>query len=147
MVDIVYKRKNGTLGQSIRFHDKDGKPVDDPALLTRQEFKDECDINVIIDRFRKSGVAPVASVTGTFGDFSQVTDYQDAMIKIQEAEDYFDSLPAKTRAYFENEPANLVDALDDPTQAEKLVEFGILERKDVLGGTTTPVSEEVKDGV
>lgn len=138
-MDVIYKGKDGKVRQRIDFHDKDGKPYDE--IRTKQEFLAESDINTIIARFQKTGVAPISTAGGQFGDFSEVTNYQDAMIKIQEAHEYFDALPAKTRAYFENDPEQLLLSLEDPTQTSKLVELGILEAKNDFGATTSPVSD------
>lgn len=145
MVDVVYKGKDGKVRQRIDFHDKEGKPYDE--IRTKQEFLAESDINTIISRFQKNGVEPIPNIGGTFGDFSDVTNYQDAMIKIQEAHEYFDDLPAKTRAYFENDPEQLLLAIEDPSQENKLIELGILVKNDDLGGTTTPVSEKAGEAV
>ena len=89
----------------------------------QQHHKDECDINVILERFGKTGQVPVNTISGTYGDFSGVHDYHTAMNALIAAESEFAALPAQIRNKFANDPANLVQFLDDPqnrAEAEKL---------------------------
>jgi phage internal scaffolding protein len=89
----------------------------------QQHHKDECDINVILERFGKTGQVPVNAISGTYGDFSGVHDYHTAMNALIAAESEFAALPAQLRNKFANDPANLVQFLDNPenrAEAEKL---------------------------
>ena len=89
----------------------------------QQHHKDECDINVILERFGKTGQVPVNAISGTYGDFSGVHDYHTAMNALIAAESEFAALPAQLRNKFDNNPANLVQFLDNPenrAEAEKL---------------------------
>jgi phage internal scaffolding protein len=90
---------------------------------TQQHHKDECDINVILERFGKTGQMPVNAISGTYGDFSGVHDYHTAMNALIAAESEFAALPAQIRNKFANDPSNLVQFLDNPdnrAEAEKL---------------------------
>ena len=89
----------------------------------QQHHKDECDINVILERFGKTGQLPVNTISGTYGDFSGVHDYHTALNAIIASENEFAALPAQLRNKFANDPANLVQFLDNPenrAEAEKL---------------------------
>lgn len=89
----------------------------------QQHHKDECDINVILERFGKTGQVPVNAISGTYGDFSGVHDYHTALNAIIASENEFAALPAQIRNKFQNDPANLVQFLDNPenrAEAEKL---------------------------
>jgi len=89
----------------------------------QQHHKDECDINVILERFGKTGQVPVNAISGTYGDFSGVHDYHTAMNALIAAETEFAALPAQIRNKFANDPSNLVQFLDNPdnrAEAEKL---------------------------
>ena len=89
----------------------------------QQHHRDECDINIILERFGKTGQLPVNTISGTYGDFSGVHDYHTALNAIIASEAEFDALPATIRNRFANDPANLIDFLDDPankTEAESL---------------------------
>lgn len=126
-MDVFYTRFDGSKGQAISFHDEDGKPYDE--ILTKQEFLEESDINVIISRFQKTGIVPSTfGNVASFGDFSEVTNFQDAMIKVQEAEDMFFGLPAKIRSRFDNDPGVFLEFADNPENQDELVKMGIIER-------------------
>ena len=89
----------------------------------QQHHKDECDINVILERFGKTGQVPVNAISGTYGDFSGVYDYHTALNAIIASENEFAALPAQIRNKFQNDPSNLVQFLDNPenrVEAEKL---------------------------
>jgi phage internal scaffolding protein len=89
----------------------------------QQHHREECDINVILERFGKTGQMPVNAISGTYGDFSGVHDYHTAINAIIAAESEFGALPATIRNRFANDPANLVQFLDNPdnrSEAEKL---------------------------
>jgi len=89
----------------------------------QQHHKDECDINVILERFGKTGQVPVNAISGTYGDFSGVHDYHTALNAIIAAESEFAALPAQIRNRFDNEPNKLIDFMNNDqnkAEAEKL---------------------------
>lgn len=141
-MNIYFTRENGTKGESIAFHDADGKPYD--PILTKQADLEDSDINNIVERFRKTGVLPVLpDKSGNFVDFSSIGTYQDAMIKILEAESLFDALPAKIRAEFGNDPGTFLEFADNPDNHDKMVEMGLLAKPSDLGQATAPVLDAV----
>jgi phage internal scaffolding protein len=89
----------------------------------QQHHKDECDINVIVKRFGITGKMPINQSEARYGDFTDADDYHTALNKIIAAEDDFMALPADIRASFDNNPADLIQFLNNPankTEAEKL---------------------------
>ena len=70
------------------------------ATRAQQHHKDECDINVILERFGKTGQLPINALEGTYGDFSGVVDYHSAMNALIASEEQFDALPSKLRNRF-----------------------------------------------
>ena len=96
--------------------------------LTKQSFKDECDINNIVSRFDKTGVLDhEALVKPKFGDFLGVSDYQTALNQVIEAEEAFEALPAKVRARFDNQPADFLEFCSDEKNYDEMVELGLIE--------------------
>ena len=90
--------------------------------LTEQSHSNECDINSILLRARKTGYVPQYQ-GGVFDDFSSVEDYTATRNRIEQAQKAFDSLPADLREKFKNHPANLLEFLSNPgnrAEAEKL---------------------------
>lgn len=95
--------------------------------VTKQSHKDECDINRILKQYQKTGlITHVQSARPTYTDLPNDIDFQSAMNTIIKANDVFADLPAKVRAAFDNDPATFLAAFDDPSQAEKLREYGLL---------------------
>lgn len=103
---------------------------------TKQEFKNECDINLIMKRFKKIAGADFLSryqgiVGGQFGDFTQVTDYRTALDQVDRARSVFMALPAKVRARFENDPAKFLDFVHNPANEKEMVSLGLAVEKPV----------------
>lgn len=94
--------------------------------LTHQEFKEECDINTIIDRFG-IGENPIeAQKWVTNVDIADAPDnYMDVMNQLNEARDQFMSLPAKVRSNFDNDPAQFVDFVSNPANGDEMVRLGL----------------------
>jgi phage internal scaffolding protein len=92
----------------------------------QQHHRDECDINVILERFGKTGQVPVNAISGTYGDFSGVHDYHTALNAILASESEFAALPAQIRNRFANDPANLVQFLDNPDNRAEAEKLGLL---------------------
>jgi phage internal scaffolding protein len=92
----------------------------------QQHHKDECDINVILERFGKTGQVPVSAISAQYGDFTGVNDYHTALNTLIAAEREFEALPAKLRTMFDNEPANLIEFLNDENNKDKAIELGLV---------------------
>lgn len=106
--------------------------------LTRQSEKKDADINVIVDRFTRTGLMPVDEREQLFIDVSDVGDYRQIRDQINRANDYFMTLDAGVRARFGNDPAKFLDALVDPANKKQFVDLGILGADDVIPTTGTP---------
>jgi phage internal scaffolding protein len=96
------------------------------ATLAQQHFKDECDINNIVNQFIRTGTQPIPADLSHYGDFSGVNDYHSAMNSIIASEDAFMALPATLRAEFENDPAQLIEFLNNSENYDRAVELGII---------------------
>lgn len=95
--------------------------------LTKQSFRDECDINNVMKQFERTGVIDGNNnLHPTYGDFSNVDDYHEAQIKIARATESFDALPVRIRVRFNHDPADLVDFMSDPKNAEEAKDLGLI---------------------
>jgi phage internal scaffolding protein len=104
--------------------------------MTQQNLKDRTDINNIMKKYEKTGlIEHVAKGNGQYGDFSQVDDFQSAVMKVQEATDAFMTLPASTRSYFKNDPGEMIEFLKNSDNKEKAIELGLVE---------APIPEQVQ---
>lgn len=96
----------------------------DPSLA-QQHFKDETDINVLLERFKVTGQMPQGVRLPTYGDFTGVTDFRSAQEAVLNARNAFMDLPASLRARFENDPQKLMDFLADPANSDEAVKLGL----------------------
>lgn len=109
-----------------------------PESMTKQEFKEECDINTIVRRFGLTGQLPEGLIAPTFGDFEFIGDYQSALNAIYQAQDSFMELPADVRARFENDPQQFVAFCSDAKNREEAEKLGLVFPKkmpDVASGS------------
>lgn len=93
---------------------------------TKQAEADAADINKIMAKYQKTGILPhLNNRVPTYGDFSEVTDYQDALNTVMRAEAAFMALPSSVRAKFDNDPARFLDFTQDPANLDALREMGL----------------------
>lgn len=97
---------------------------DEPSLA-KQEFKEECDINTIVENFGLTGTMPEAIISPMSGDFTEVTDYRSALHLIMEADAAFMEIPAETRERFGNDAGRFVAFVSDPANAEACKDLGL----------------------
>ncbi|AJK28275.1 putative minor capsid protein [Eel River basin pequenovirus] len=94
--------------------------------LTRQSAKDECDVNVIIAKFHRTGLLDhVSNHQGSYGDFAAI-DYQEALNTVIAADEMFQSLPSAIRARFANDPKAFLDYATNPENEAGMRELGLL---------------------
>lgn len=98
---------------------------------TRQEFAADCDINVIMARYEKTGViSHMSPRKPMYVDFSEMPDsLQDALSMLEEAKSSFMTLPASVRAEFENDPVSFVTFAADPKNLDQMREWGLAPPK------------------
>lgn len=93
---------------------------------TQQQFKDECDINVLMSRYEKTGVLPQGRDTPPqYADVSAM-DFTESMNQIAMVNGVFSQLDARTRARFENNPENMLEFIADPANQAEAVKLGLL---------------------
>lgn len=115
-----------TVKTSITFPEK---------TMTKQSFKDECDINTIMAKYQTTGlIEHVQSVRGAYGDFTSVEDYQLSLNQVIEAQAAFDNLPAKIRDRFANDPARLMSFLQDEANLDEARALGLVEPEKIPAG-------------
>lgn len=110
----------------------------DPSLA-QQHMRDECDINVIVERFGVTGELPSAPVSPQYGDFSGVTDYHSAMNAIRASEEAFMALPAKLRARFDHDPNALLQFLQSEENRHEAIELGLIDGEPVAQAIVSAV--------
>lgn len=98
---------------------------------TDQSFKDDCDVNVILSRYMRTGLSPFKNEgKGGYADVSEVPDLLTAHTQLKEAKAIFDQLPAQVRKKLENNPLALQSYLDDPDNFDEALELGLIVKKE-----------------
>lgn len=93
---------------------------------TKQHFKDTCDINKIVARWRKTGVLEhVSTKVASYGAFTQPNDLAEAYDQVNRAEELFHELPSEIRKRFDNDAIALIEFLEDPANVEESQELGL----------------------
>jgi phage internal scaffolding protein len=111
------------------------------ASLAQQHFKEECDINTILEKFNISGMLPEQPLSPRYGDFTGIGDYHTALNRVIAAQDEFEALPAQIRARFNNDPAQLIEFLENSDNRPEAEELGLVEKaavEAVEAAKTTP---------
>ena len=116
------------------------------ASLAQQQFKDECDINNILRQFNISGELPNAPVSPRYGDFTGISDYKTALDRVIAADEEFMNLPATIRARFENEPANLIEFLDNEENRLEAEKLGLVAPKEQFNAPAVEESTPTPEG-
>lgn len=94
---------------------------------TKTEFADDCDINKIMARYRKTGVLPdtARAAAARYGDFSEIPPYQEMRNRMIAAEELFAALPAVVRKEFDNDPGLFIQSAQTPEGRERMVKLGL----------------------
>lgn len=114
-----------------------------PASNVQQHFKDDCDINLLVERFTKTGSFGNERDPSfySFGDYSGA-DFREALDIVLSAEEQFQTLPAKVRARFQNNPASLLDFLSDSGNREEAEILGLISKSSPVISTAVPPVEQ-----
>lgn len=101
----------------------------DKFSRTKQEFKEESDINNVIKKFKQTGmVTHVSAMKAQYGDFSDITSYKEAVDLVHESNDSFQALSSSIRKRFENDPEKLMEFIMNPENKEEAEKLGLLQK-------------------
>lgn len=132
MAKVIVKRKR------VQVH------FDDPGL-TKQAFRDECNVNTIMAKYQKTGLLPHVDVhKGRYGDFTNVQDYQSSLNQVMAAQDMFNSLPSSIRVRFSNDPAEFLRFVDNPSNLDEMRSLGLLP-SEIPAPNVVPLAPLSKD--
>jgi phage internal scaffolding protein len=124
----------------------EGITFDEPSMA-QQHFKDECDVNNILRKYESTGlVTHVANGTSSYGDFSSVLEFQQAQNILIEAQDAFEALPASLRKRFDNDPAVMLEFIENPDNREEAEKLGLLNKSiNSSGDSNDPIRSELSE--
>lgn len=101
------------------------------ADRTKQSFRDECDINVLLRRFAKTGVIPQRTVVPLEGDFTETMDFRAMQDALNRARDSFLSLPVDVRERFGHSPEKFVRWSLDKDNLAEMRKLGLAKPEEV----------------
>ena len=115
------------------------------ASLTKQSFRDECDINKLMSKYQKQGVISHVNVRPPqYGDFTNIVEYDAALRMVAAAQAAFAALPSAVRSRFDNDPAGFLDFVQNPdTPEQELRDLGLLKPGEGRDGKPLPVEPVV----
>lgn len=98
------------------------------ASLTpvQQHQANDVNINSLMAKYRVSQTMRQRKEAPVFADFSNVSDYFDAQLQMQHAEELFMSLPAKVRFQHNNNPGNFLAWAENPDNLPELIKMGVV---------------------
>lgn len=93
---------------------------------TRQEFKEECDINTLMARYMRTGELPHVNLIAPQYFEAAGVDFQTHMLAVAQAKSLFAQLPSEIRNRFYNDPGQFVDFCSEPSNRVELAHMGLL---------------------
>lgn len=93
--------------------------------MTKQNHKDECNINFIMKKYQKTGLINHANTNqGDYGEYESM-DFQEAMNYVISAQETFDTLPSSTRKRFANSPHEFLQFVTNPENLQEMQKMGL----------------------
>lgn len=105
---------------------------------TKQSFKRECDINVIVARVKRGEAELPEDSAQRFADVSDFPDYLEMRNRIARADEMFEALPAKIRRNLGNDPSRLVELASTQDGLKQLRAMGFKFESEALPGPAAP---------
>lgn len=102
--------------------------IDTTPSRTRQEFKDECDINILMAHYERNAVMPPQNgKTPQYFDASNVPDFRESLDIAREAQEAFMRVPAHVRKELDNDVYKFVEYAQDEKNIDQLRKWGLAE--------------------
>jgi len=95
---------------------------------TLQSEAESANINSIVAKMQRGIMPNFTSRNASYGDFSGITCYQDAIEQVQATNKSFMLLPAAVRLKFGNNPQALFEFLDNPENRPEAISLGLIDK-------------------
>ncbi len=93
---------------------------------TKQSCKDECDINLIMAKYQRTGAIEHRNRHRADYGFATSHDFSSAMRTVVIAQEMFDGLPSSIRQRFGQDPGAFLDFVQDADNESELRRLGLL---------------------
>lgn len=111
---------------------------------TKQSMKRECDINVIMAKYQRTGVIEHRNdLGGNYGDATGI-ELQEAMNLVIQAQETFNGLPSSIRKRFGNSPTEFMDFIHNPENEAEARKLGLLNPLPPAEPAAEPPTEPVQ---
>lgn len=113
-----------------------------PAVgLTKQSMKDECDVNLILAKYQRTGVIDfINKHEPRYGNASPI-DFQTAMNVVIEGKQMFADLPSSLRKRFGNSPEEFLFFVDNPANRDEAIRLGLITPAEVSPASVSPAGD------
>lgn len=103
--------------------------INNEKSMTKQSMSKELDVNNIIKKYNKTGILQQAhQFEGVYGDFNSY-DLQEAIQKVDKANELFMEVPSEVRAKFNNDAGAFIDFATDAANLDQMREWGLAKPK------------------
>ncbi len=97
---------------------------------TKQSFKKECDINLIMAKLDRTGAVSHFNKNSAEYGYATSLDFAESMRVVTTGQRMFDELPASIRNRFLNDPGRFLDFVQDEANAEEMVKLGLVAERE-----------------
>lgn len=104
------------------------KVITPEETKTQQQYAEGTKIKNLFKKYGLSGLISQNIGEPMFDDFTEIPSYMEAQHRIAKANSQFEMLPAKVRAEFNNDPAQMLDFLQKSENKEKAIELGLIQK-------------------
>lgn len=94
----------------------------------KSEFLHDSKISTIMDKYRSHGIPPKSKGAGSFVDNFVIPGFTESLNQQSKSLTMFEDLDANLRKEFDNNPAKLMDFLEDPKNKDRAIELGLIDK-------------------
>lgn len=114
--------------------------------LTVQSEAESADITLIMEKYTRTGnIDAHIRQNLQYGDTTLIPDYHTAYNQIAHANELFDTLDAKIRSRFQNDPAKMIDFLQNRENYDEAVKLGLVSKKEINENNSNPPALKVEN--
>lgn len=95
--------------------------------LTEQIHRDDCNINSVVSRYRKTGI--LINAREKLGEYKTAPNFtfHEAMNFVSKTNEMFEMIPADIRNRFQNDPQAFSEFAENPENQDELIKMGLIE--------------------
>ena len=111
-----------------------------------QSFKNQCDINLIMKQYEKTGMLPQqTSIPARYSDNTNIPSLEAAFEATSKAMDAFYELPPEVRRHMDNDPSQLENFINNDENIPLLKKHGIIIERAQPEPTLRDVINQLKE--